>query len=157
MEESEHWCTLQYYLLQHMSTSNVFVSLSQIPNAGLGLYTSRPYIEGDTIGQYQGVPLTTKAAMHLVEKEYLIRIGPQCYLNAKDMYHCFFRYMNDVRVTRDYNASFYKDMKRKQVNVIATRDLKANEEIYVDYGKWYWIAYNLAHPLHPILKTKYLR
>jgi SET domain-containing protein len=51
---------------------------------------------------------------------------------------CKARYINDCRIPNMYNAIFVKDPVRRCAYVIASCSIKANQEIFVDYGKWYW-------------------
>ena len=51
---------------------------------------------------------------------------------------CLSRYINDCREPSAHNAEFVKIPSEGRAEVVALRDLVAGEEIYVDYGKWYW-------------------
>lgn len=50
----------------------------------LGLFANRSYKKDDVICKYYGTILTTKEAMNLEDKSYLMRLGEQCYIDAKD-------------------------------------------------------------------------
>lgn len=50
------------------------------------------------------------------------------------------RYINDCRNPAGYNVKFVKYPDLKLAKVITIRPIKRNEEIFVDYGKWYWLS-----------------
>lgn len=50
----------------------------------LGLFANTNYPKGSTICIYTGRELTTKEAMRLEDKSYLMRLGEQCYIDAKE-------------------------------------------------------------------------
>ena len=104
----------------------------------LGLFSSTMIKCNDVICQYNGRCLSTRDAMQLHDKSYLMRIGEQCYIDASQSHHCLARYINDCRNASGYNSRFDKSLHEKCAWVIATRDIEPNEEIFADYGKWYW-------------------
>ena len=113
---------------------------SSIPNANKfkGLFCNAPLREGEIVCQYVGRELKTGEALRLQDKSYLMRLGEQIYIDAKDSPFCLARYINDCRNPAGYNVKFLKDAKARCAWVIALRDIEVNEEIFVDYGKWYW-------------------
>jgi hypothetical protein len=58
----------------------------------LGLFTNRHFEKNSLICKYKGTVLTTREAMRLEDKMYLMRLGEQCYIDAKDASHVFARY-----------------------------------------------------------------
>ena len=48
------------------------------------------------------------------------------------------RYINDCINPAGYNAVFQKQPELGMAYVVALRDIEVGEEIFVDYGKWYW-------------------
>lgn len=111
---------------------------SKIPGAGLGLFSTRAYAMGDVICIYTGKPLRTVQAMRLEDKSYLMRLGPQVYADAGPCMDVMARYINDCRVSSRYNVTFVKQPAHRRALVTATRDVAPGDELYVDYGKWYW-------------------
>ena len=114
------------------------VAVSSIPGAGLGLFAKRPFREGDLICTYFGRLLSTSQAMRLENKTYLMRLGPDMYLDASSSMCCSGRYINDCRNRLGYNAHFVKFPDRKIAEVRATCWIPEGAEVFVSYGRWYW-------------------
>jgi len=105
-----------------------------------GLFANEEIKAGQVICQYVGNVLRTKEALKLVDKSYLMRLGEQVYVDAKHSPYCLARYINDCRNPAGYNATFIKDPRLQCAWVTALRDIAVGEEIFVDYGKWYWLS-----------------
>jgi SET domain-containing protein len=98
--------------------------------------------------------------MRLSDKSYLMRLGEQvslishlkplqltrslchlqCYVDAKDDLKTVARFINDCRNPNLYNVFFLKSSHDQCAYVITTREIHENEEIFVDYGRWYWVG-----------------
>lgn len=122
---------------------------ANIPDANKfrGLFSNTVFKEGEVICQYVGKELKTTEALRLQDKSYLMRLGEQLYIDAKDSPFCLARYINDCRNPAGYNVKFLKDPQAKCAWVIALRDICVNEEIFVDYGKWYWASSGVSNNL----------
>ena len=68
-----------------------------------------------------------------------MRLGEQCYIDAKNRKDVYARYINDCINPAGHSVVFDKHAELGYANVIAKRDILAGEELFVDYGKWYWI------------------
>ncbi len=66
------------------SSSPLAVRPSAIPSAGRGLFTTAPIPAGSVVCVYTGAVLPTAAAVALKDKAYLMRLGPQVYIDAAD-------------------------------------------------------------------------
>lgn len=119
------------------------IQLSNIPNSGNGLFVDRPYKKGEIICDYYGSKHTRKSSLQIVDKSYLMRLGPDRYIDGKDS-DCMAKYINDIRNDGKYNVCFIKLPKLGIAQVVALVDIQVGEELYVDYGKMYWIAYNIG-------------
>ena len=111
--------------------------------AGLGLFTKTLHLSGELVCFYEspeGGTIPTKEALKLSDKSYLMRLGPQTYVDLKPHPQSIARYINDCRDPRAHNAKFVKIAEEGKAEVVATRDILPGEEVYVDYGKWYWIG-----------------
>ncbi len=117
---------------------------SLIPGAGLGLITTIPRKAGDLVCTYRGKRLRTRHAMKTPDKRYLMRLGPQSYVDAKYCVHNPALYINDCRNKNGYNIEFLK-VPEGVAQVVATRDAKAGDELYASYGKFYWLGSHV-HP-----------
>lgn len=111
---------------------------SRIEGAGLGLFATRAFAPGETLCEYRGVKLRTVQAMRLSDKSYLMRLGPQCYVDSKPTKHVLARYINDARDRKLTNVVFEKQPEHERALVVAIRDIAPGDEVFVDYGKWYW-------------------
>jgi len=120
--------------------SNKFLSVNKswIPGASLGLFCKRDIANGQIISCYRGRILNTKEAIRLKDKSYLMRLGFETYVDAINSKYILARYINDCRNISGYNVYFLKSRSEKCAWVIASRDISSGEEIFVDYGRWYW-------------------
>ncbi|CAN0479088.1 unnamed protein product, partial [Phaeothamnion confervicola] len=113
------------------------VRVSRIPEAGLGLFAKIKIPRGSWICEYRGDVLRTVAAIRLTDKRYLMRLGPQQYVDAGRHWHVLARYINDARDPAGNNAIFDKVPDKSMARVMVTRDIETGDEIYADYGKLY--------------------
>ena len=75
-----------------------------------------------------------------------MRLGEQCYIDAREKgpdggTPCIARYINDCINPAGINVRFDKMPLATPypcANVVAIRDIEIGEELFVDYGKWYW-------------------
>ncbi|GLE07115.1 hypothetical protein PINS_up017061 [Pythium insidiosum] len=96
---------------------------SRIAGAGQGLFATRRHARGDVV-----CDTWTRVA------------ASTCWRDT-----------STIAETSDaYNVVFEKRPQEDKALVIALRDIEAGEELYVDYGRFYWIAYNLMHPDRPV-------
>ena len=54
---------------------------SRIPDAGNGLFANRDFSANEVVARYEGPILSTKEAMKLEDKTYLMRLGKEKYVN----------------------------------------------------------------------------
>lgn len=123
---------------------------SLIEGAGMGLFATRAHAEGDIVCEYMGRIYPNQIAWKLEDKSYLMKLGKNIYIDALHCPNVLARYINDCRNRGKYNVRFEKCPEECKAMVVALRDIQVDEELYVDYGRFYWIAYNLMHPDHPI-------
>ncbi len=111
-----------------------------------GLFTRKAYHEGDLVCIYSGQVYRTAEAMRIPDKSYLMRLGEQCYVDARTHGYdggppCLARFINDCINPAGYNVRFQKLPNAEPypcTHVIALRDLSPGEEVFADYGKRYW-------------------
>ncbi|CAF0807442.1 unnamed protein product [Rotaria sordida] len=116
------------------------VKPSQIEGAGSGLFTRTPIAKGSCVCIYRGKILRTIEAIRLKDKSYLMRLGPQVYVDPCDDKTVLGRYINDPRNRLLQNVVFDKRPEEQCAYVIAKRDIATGEEIFADYGRWYWLT-----------------
>ncbi len=121
---------------------NLEVKASQIPDAGLGLYTTVDIKKGDKIIEYKGRVTTWKDADHMDgDNPFLFHVTDDHVIDGSKHKKAIARYANDAKgLTRikglRNNSEFVEEGVR--VFIQATRDIKAGSEIFVDYGPDYW-------------------
>lgn len=144
---SEYQIGADYFVLNAIFLKinmGVIVKPSWIEAGCLGLFAAKDFKEGETVEFYRGKVLRTCDALRLKDKSYLMRLGEQCYVDARDSPFSLARYINDCRNLAGYNVRFDKRASDHCAVVIATRDILQNEEIFADYGKLYWLGSELV-------------
>lgn len=135
---------------QSEQASGVHVSPSQIPDAGMGLYTTMARKRGDRIVRYEGQRYDyrkNREASEAMAGDYLLMYKPHQFIDAA----CpetsgLARYCNDCTsehrhgaLSRGNNCRFVYDAGKDEVWLTATRNLEAGEECFVAYGSnSYW-------------------
>ncbi len=122
---------------------NLYVKQSQLGEVvGDGLFT-RTFIPTADIHlcDYTGTIYSTSDAMKRKDHSYLMRLGEQKYVDALSHRNVQARYINDCRNSNLYNVKFVKLPRENKASVITTRPIYPDEEIFVDYGKWYWAGF----------------
>ncbi len=128
------------------------VKTSQLPNSGKGLFTKKDIKKGTLIIEYKGEIIDWKEYEKRVERDedgYLFFINKKRCIDAFNTPQHKARYANDAagigRVKGLRNNSVYKIIDNK-CYIVATRNIKAGEEIFVSYTKEYWdcIRYNIS-------------
>lgn len=121
----------------------VYVAKSTIEGAGKGLFAKVDIQKGEVIGEYKGEVITDEEYDRRTQEglgNYGVDIGDGLILDCGQKM-CPMGYANDAyglkRVGKN-NSYFIQDELR--VFVVALRDIKAGEEIFVSYGRAYWKA-----------------
>jgi SET domain-containing protein len=131
----------------------LLVKKSQLPNAGKGLFTTKAIKAGTKIIEYRGEIINWKQYMERVKRNedgYLFFVNKNYCIDAFPTPQYKARYANDaeglVKVKGLTNNSVYEVFGNKCF-IVAERDIKAGEEIFVDYTQEYWdcIRYNIKH------------
>jgi SET domain-containing protein len=131
----------------------LIVKKSQLPNAGKGLFTTKPIKAGSKIIEYRGEIINWKQYMERVKRNedgYLFYVNKNYCIDAFPTPQYKARYANDAagltQVKGLTNNSVYEVFGNKCF-IVAERDIKAGEEIFVDYTQEYWdcIRYNIKH------------
>jgi SET domain-containing protein len=140
----------------------LIVKKSQLPGAGKGLFTTKPIKKGTKIIEYRGEIIEWKEYRKRVKEEkdgYLFFIRRNKCIDAYNTPQYKARYANDangiVRVKGLKNNAQY-EIHNDKCYIVATRDIKAGEEIFVDYTKEYWdaIRFNIKNNLYKKKKIK---
>jgi uncharacterized protein len=122
----------------------LYLKRSNIPGAGLGLFTDEPFKKGDTVIEYLGEIITWAEALKRDEKGeggYVFYVTSKHCIDAYPQADSLGKYANDARgfsrVEGMKNNAEYETRKKKAF-IVATRNIEAGEEILVWYGKDYW-------------------
>ena len=129
---------------------------SRPPGLFSGLFVTEAIKQGDCVCVYTGRTYKTAEALKIQDKGYLMRLGEQCYVDARswsprsvdgDGAPCLARYINDCINPAGYNVSFEKMPDSEPfpcAHVIAMRDIDIGEELFVSYGKKYWAGLSVS-------------
>ncbi len=129
----------------------LIVKKSRLPNAGKGLFTTKPIKKGSKVIEYRGEVINWKEYERRVAKDedgYLFHFNNNYCLDAFNTPQYKARYANDAeglsKIPGLTNNSEY-EVEGKKCFIIATKDIKAGEEIFVSYTEEYWecIRYNI--------------
>ena len=121
----------------------LYISLSQIPASGNGLFTAIKIYKDEIIAVFKGEILTDAQATLRAKKNndnYFINMLDGSIMDSMKV-KCFAKYANDAKGT---SSSGFKNNAKitlddyQNVCLIATRDIKIGEEIFCGYGKKYW-------------------
>lgn len=122
----------------------LYLKRSNIPNAGLGLFTDTPIKKGETVVEYLGEIITWAEGLKRDEKGtggYVFYVTSKHCIDAYPQPDSLGKYANDARgfgrVEGLKNNCVY-ETRKKRAFIVATRSIQADEEIFVWYGADYW-------------------
>lgn len=120
------------------------IKKSKLPGAGKGLFTTKAIRKESKIIQYRGEIIGYKEYRKRAKKQqdhYLFYLKKNLCIDAMYTPQYKARYANDAegfsRLKKIRNNSDYIIFGNKCF-IVASRDIKAGEEIYVNYTKSYW-------------------
>ncbi len=127
----------------------LFLAPSTIPAAGTGLFTNTAIPKGTRIVEYKGHICTWKQAC---EKDhtnpYLFYVKRSHVIDAKNYLKSLARYINDARgmsKTKGINNNCQFVVEGLRVYIDAIKNISAQSEIFVSYGKEYWDQMKEVH------------
>jgi hypothetical protein len=121
----------------------LYVSTSQLPNSGKGLFTAIDIYKDEVISLFKGEVLTELQAKLRANKghdQYFISLPNGTMLDSMRV-SCFAKYANDANGSTQTvfkNSAKIALDENNEVCMVATRHIKVNEEIFCSYGKAYW-------------------
>ncbi|MCX7728395.1 MAG: SET domain-containing protein [Bacteroidia bacterium] len=143
----------------------LIIKKSQLPSAGKGLYTTKNIKKDSIIIEYRGEIIDWKEYGKRVKEDkdgYMVFINRKKCIDAYNTPQYKARYANDaeglIKIKNLKNNAEYQIINDK-VYIVATRDIKAGEEIFVSYSKDYWdaVKYNIKHNLYKPQKLNDLK
>ncbi|WP_298392298.1 SET domain-containing protein-lysine N-methyltransferase [Flavobacterium sp.] len=129
--------------IEAQESDYLYVEISQLPNAGKGLYTAIDIYKDEIISVFKGEILSNEEAELRIQNntnQYFMKLPNGRILDCKNT-DCFAKYANDASVFS--NTDFKNNAKitldeNNRVCLVAIRKIKSGEEIFCDYGKPYW-------------------
>jgi SET domain-containing protein len=117
------------------------VKQSNIARAGKGLFTMKAIPKGKRIIEYKGRIIAWKEVAYDSDNAYLYYVNRNHVIDASIDKKEMGRYCNDAKGSKKIkgltnNCKFVKDGLR--VFIQATKDIPAEAELFVGYGKEYW-------------------
>jgi len=117
------------------------VMKSTIPHAGCGLFTIKDIKKNNIICEYFGEELTERQFEQrypLKNSKYIFQKNKNTFIDSLCI-RSLAAMSNTKVLKKDCNARFSISRDRKRVNIIATKNIKANMEIFTYYGRFYKI------------------
>ncbi|MCD6069345.1 MAG: hypothetical protein K0S33_4171 [Bacteroidetes bacterium] len=121
----------------------LYFKASAIRDAGLGLFTAIPINKNEVISLFKGEILSAREAASRAKNNmdgYFINMPDGTIMDSKFV-KCFAKYSNDAEgfsFPRFKNNSEIALDEKSKVCLVATKNIKAGEEIFCSYGKRYW-------------------
>ncbi len=121
----------------------LYVKLSQIENAGKGLYTAIDIYKNEIISLFKGEIIANKEAEKRAQQnndKYFINLLDG---NIMDSMHtdCYAKYANDAEGLSSSNFKNNAEITLDDDNNVcikASKKIKLGEEVFCSYGKPYW-------------------
>jgi phosphoglycolate phosphatase-like HAD superfamily hydrolase len=132
-------------LLDAFLKRQVYVHTSSLGAAvGHGLFAAHTLPgPGFHVCDYTGTVYTsTREATAKADHSYLMRLGPQKYVDALEHEEVVARFINDCKNASLHNVKFVKLPGENKAKVVTLRPILPGEELFVDYGKWYWAGFD---------------
>jgi hypothetical protein len=117
---------------------DLFPDKSSIANSGMGLYSSIRIQKGQTICCYWGHIHNFHSSQRLDDTSYLMLVSGDVFVDPGPLPQIKARYINDPLNDAYVNCMFVPEPKFHRCAVVATRDIKCGEELFVSYGEAYW-------------------
>ena len=95
-------------------------------------------------GMLSGRRVTAKEETEMRPSDYYLKINDKLYIDAAPVNSCYARYANDNKdVPNGNNSKFekfahHRDSTQDKCYIVAIKDIKVDEEIFVSYGEGYW-------------------
>lgn len=130
------------YQLMPFLEKQLYIKKSTLSGAGKGLFTSKSIPKGKTICEYKGHITTWKEVDDRKGKNvYIYYVNRNHVIDAWHNKEELARYANDAKgLTREVGISnnCKYEIEGVRVFLIAMRDIPADTELFVGYGKEYW-------------------
>jgi SET domain-containing protein len=128
----------------------LYIKESQIPNAGIGLYTAIPIHKDEIISVFRGKILSDNEAKRRStngKDAYFINMPDGTIMDSFTV-RCFAKYANDAE---GLVLSSFKNNSKITINddgkvcIVATRRISVGSEIFCGYGSGYWKKFRMIN------------
>lgn len=134
------------HVVRFPDPEHLVVKPSQIKGAGLGLFTTKEIKRDEVICRYNGELLTDRQVTIRVnrgEDSYFVETNTEVIMDSRKVKGVA-KYANDavgLKKSDFRNNALITFDDDDDVCLIATRKIKAGEEIFTAYGKEYWVNF----------------
>lgn len=122
--------------------SHLKIKRSTIPGTGKGLFTTIDIAKGTIITEYKGKITTWNDVDHNQGANlYIYYVSRNHVINAEGNKDALAHFANDAKgpiKIKGINNNAEYIIKKKRVFIVALKNIPANTEIFVGYGKEYW-------------------
>ncbi len=125
--------------MKSYNESNFEIKKSSIPKSGKGLFSKTQIKKGETIGSYIGRYMNDKefnSGKH-ENNHYILYVCKDCYIDAEDLKKS--NYTRFINHSLKPNCKFVVSTRHKTARVEALRNIKAGEELFLNYGEDFWV------------------
>lgn len=117
------------------SVFNLKIDISNIEEAGLGVFSQEYIPKNSFIGFYEGNVINEP-----FHGEYYFEINEYNGIDANELPRCFMAMINDSRGSLfQNNCKFTIDYKNFLVEIWSTKNIYSGEELFINYGSGYWV------------------
>ena len=121
----------------------LYIQISQIENAGFGLFTAINIYKNEIIAIFKGEILSNKEAKIRAlnnQDAYFINLLSGKIMDSM-LVNCFAKYANDANgsINNFKNNAQIQMTDNNKIAIVATKNIKASSEIFCSYGKKYWL------------------
>jgi len=120
-----------------MDSQHFDIRMSSTKGAGQGLFTKVTIRPGDTIGKYTGMVLTDRQVNRkpYADSDYVLWVCKDCNIVGEGPLASHTRYINHHPKP---NSQFIISTRWKKARIIATKTIRPGQEVFIDYGPYYW-------------------
>ena len=132
---------MELYPIDANEADYLYIKPSQIPNAGLGLFTAIKLQKGDIIATFHGEVLKEQEAQRRQAEnkhDYFMNLPNGLTLDCQNT-QGFAKMANDGTNTT-FTCNAIITLYENQVVLVARKTILIHEEIFTSYGKQYWNA-----------------
>lgn len=130
-----------HLLIMTIKPQYLEIKTSQLPGAGLGLFTRVFIPSGSLVIEYKGVVTTWEAVRDQIHNDYIYYLSSRHVIDAGPTPKALARYANDAKGIKQVpginNNCIFKKLNGR-IYIKARVDILPGSEIFVSYGKQYW-------------------